>query len=159
MNKTLSTVIVISMLGFAAFFFIKGKQTEETPKDVYKAQQPTPAPTGGITEAPKLDVVLMIGTHEVVQTDAGYSPKTLTIKKGSTVTFKNETKEASWTASAIHPTHGAYPTAGGCLGSTFDACKGIQPGSSWSFTFDAVGSWGYHDHLNPSHFGKIIVIE
>ena len=62
-----------------------------------------------------------------------------------------------WTASAVHPTHRAYPTTGGCLGSTFDACKGVQPGASWSFRFDIAGTWKYHNHLNPNNTGAIVV--
>lgn len=93
----------------------------------------------------------------VTYTDVGYSPTPLTIKVGETVTFKNESSRTMWTASALHPTHREYPTTGGCLGSTFDACMGVQPGDSWSFTFDVAGSWRYHDHLNPSSFGAIIV--
>ena len=62
-----------------------------------------------------------------------------------------------WPASAFHPTHKAYPTTGGCLGSTFDACKGVLPGESWSFKFDIAGSWKYHDHLKPIVFGTIVV--
>ena len=93
----------------------------------------------------------------VTYTDAGYSPATLRIKKGDTVTFKNQSSQSMWTASAVHPTHRAYPTTGGCLGSTFDACAGIQPGDSWSFKFDISGTWKYHDHLNPDNTGTIIV--
>lgn len=93
----------------------------------------------------------------VTYTDAGYSPNPLTIKAGETVTFKNESSRSMWPASAMHPTHREYPTTGGCLGSTFDACMGVQPGNSWSFQFDIAGTWRYHDHLNPSSFGMIVV--
>jgi plastocyanin len=93
----------------------------------------------------------------VTYTDAVFSPNPLTIKVGGTVTFKNESSRSMWTASAFHPTHREYPTTGGCLGSTFDACRGVQPGDSWSFQFDIAGNWRYHDHLNPSSFGAIIV--
>ncbi|OHA38709.1 MAG: hypothetical protein A3G03_02780 [Candidatus Taylorbacteria bacterium RIFCSPLOWO2_12_FULL_44_15c] len=62
-----------------------------------------------------------------------------------------------WTASAVHPTHRAYPTSGGCLGSTFDACAGVQSGNSWSFKFDISGTWKYHNHLNPGDTGTIVV--
>ena len=62
-----------------------------------------------------------------------------------------------WPASAMHPSHKEYPTTGGCLGSAFDACKGVKPGESWPFKFDIAGNWKYHDHLNPKNFGAIIV--
>ncbi|MBI2464372.1 hypothetical protein HYV57_05435 [Candidatus Peregrinibacteria bacterium] len=93
----------------------------------------------------------------VIYTDAGYSPAALRIKKGETVIFKNQSSRSMWTASAIHPSHRSYPTTGGCLGSTFDACKGVQPDDSWLFTFDVSGSWKYHNHLNPGDAGTIEV--
>jgi plastocyanin len=93
----------------------------------------------------------------VIYADDGFSPSMLEVKNGATVTFHNDSSNSVWPASAFHPTHGEYPTKGGCLGSTFDACRGVLPGESWSFTFDTVGDWKYHDHLNASKFGSIIV--
>lgn len=93
----------------------------------------------------------------IFYTDNGYTPSAITIKAGEEVTFKNDSSKTMWPASAMHPTHVAYPTTGGCLGSTFDACKGIQPGYSWSFMFDIPGTWKYHDHLSPAFLGAIIV--
>jgi hypothetical protein len=39
----------------------------------------------------------------------------------------------------------------------FDACAGTSAGSSWMFQFNETGSWGYHNHLRPNHWGKVIV--
>ncbi len=158
MNKKISSILLVIILAFAAYFLVKGIRTQPpVDQGVYKSDTVAPTTESPVPPAP---VQATSGNvHVVSMTDKGYLPMSLTIKKGDTVTFKNDGTEASWPASAIHPTHAGYPTTGGCLGSTFDACKGIAPGASWSFTFDVVGSWGYHDHLNPSHFGKIIVIE
>ena len=93
----------------------------------------------------------------ITYTDAGYSPSALEIKAGETVTFKNESQQSMWPASAMHPAHKEYPTTGGCLGSAFDACMGVQPGDDWSFKFDIAGNWKYHDHLSRKNFGAITV--
>lgn len=93
----------------------------------------------------------------ITYSDAGFSPNVLKVRLGTMVIFKNSSQKSMWPASAMHPTHKAYPTTGGCLGSTFDACKGILPGDSWSFIFDIAGSWKYHNHLNPGQFGTIAV--
>lgn len=90
-------------------------------------------------------------------TDSGYEPSSLAVKRGAAVIFKNESSREMWPASAMHPTHKVYPTTGGCIGSTFDACRGSKQGEEWIFMFDAVGAWGYHDHLNPRSFGSITV--
>lgn len=90
-------------------------------------------------------------------TSAGFSPNTLTINAGETVIFVNKDLIPHWPASAIHPTHTVYPEPGGCIGSRFDACHGLSGGEIFSFTFNQKGTWRYHDHLDPSLTGTIVV--
>lgn len=98
----------------------------------------------------------------------GFYPNFLIVKKGTRVTFVNSTADymrAVWIGSDLHPTHSNYPessidkcgTEEGPL--IFDSCRNILPGSVWSFTFDEVGIWGYHNHLNAGHLGTIRVVE
>ena len=82
-------------------------------------------------------------------TSSGFNPGTLEINQGDKVTWTNKGSVEGWPASAVHPTHTVYPG--------FDAKRGLKTGESYSFTFDKVGSWGYHDHLNPSTKGTVIV--
>lgn len=110
---------------------------------------------GAMTGKPK--------THVIEMTAAGFTPANLTIKKGDMVQFVNKDARNWWPASAVHPTHAVY--SGTSLSEhcsdgandAFDACQGIAPGASWSFTFDKAGTWGYHDHLRSSVRGTIIV--
>ena len=90
-------------------------------------------------------------------TASGFDPNTLKVNVGETVTFVNKDSVSHWPASGIHPTHDLYPEAGGCIGSTFDACGPLKPGESFSFTFNYKGTWTYHDHLNSGLTGTIIV--
>ncbi len=108
-------------------------------------------------QGPTVSASLSIGEAAITATDSGFSPSTITIKKGTTVTFKNESSMNVWPAANPHPIHTSYPEGGGCIGSAFDACRGLAPGESWSFTFNDVGSWGFHDHLHPRDTGKVIV--
>ena len=77
------------------------------------------------------------------------------------VTFFNEDSNKHWPASAMHPTHTLYPGSGiekcGTGEKIFDACKGLEQGESFSFTFNEKGSWKYHDHLSVSSTGTIVV--
>ncbi len=134
MNKTIIAVIIIIVIAAGGYFFLKSPKTS------------TP-------------IVQTISQNVITYTDTGYSPSILNIKSGATVIFKNNSSKAMWTASGAHPTHLLYPTTGGCIGSTFDTCKGIQPGDSWSFTFDIPGAWKYHNHVNPFDTGTVIVTE
>ena len=148
MNKTFTTVLILIIIVLGGYFLLKNP----------KAQAPTiETPVISTSTGDTDNSVPSANQNVITYTNTGYSPSTLTVQVGTTVTFKNESSMAMWAASASHPTHKVYPTTGGCLGSTFDACKGIQPGDSWSFKFDIAGNWKYHDHLKPSFFGTIIV--
>ncbi|MBI1984521.1 MAG: hypothetical protein HYS60_00205 [Candidatus Wildermuthbacteria bacterium] len=99
----------------------------------------------------------------ITYADEGYSPQTLSIKAGGTVSFVNQSSSSMWPASAMHPTHTVYPGSGieKCgtaeQDTIFDACMGIPSEQEWSFQFNEKGTWKYHDHLNPSRFGTIVV--
>lgn len=97
----------------------------------------------------------------IVYSDTGYAPKEITIQAGETVTFANESTRDSWPASAKHPTHTEYPGSGfqkcGSGEVIFDACKSLNPGEEWSFTFNEVGEWGYHNHRRVADWGMVIV--
>lgn len=101
----------------------------------------------------------MIEDVIITYTDAGYSPASITINRGQTVRFVNQSSRDFWPASAMHPTHEVYPEdrPGQCLGSAFDACEAIPPGGQYSFTFNQEGEWGYHDHIDAQYFGRITV--
>ena len=87
----------------------------------------------------------------VIMKEGVFEPETLTIQKCTQVIFKNQDKNAHWPASNLHPTHGIYPE--------FDPKQPIEAGKEWSFVFDKVGKWKYHDHLSPSTRGVIEVKE
>ena len=82
----------------------------------------------------------------------GFSPKTITMKKGVTVVFINKTGKRVSVASDEHPTHLLYPE--------FDQYKTDARGKDeFRFTFEKVGTWKYHDHLNATMGGTVVVTE
>jgi hypothetical protein len=87
--------------------------------------------------------------YEVILSQDGFSPKSITIPEGAEVTWIIEGEGSYWPASDIHPLHNSYPDGGGCLGSKLDACRPMKKGEKYSFKFDREGKWGMHDHLNP----------
>lgn len=82
-------------------------------------------------------------------TDVGFVPDNITVGAGDMVTFTNNGQALHWPASDLHPTHELLPG--------FDAGRALATGEDYSFTFDEVGTWTFHDHLNPQLTGKIIV--
>lgn len=93
----------------------------------------------------------VVGEEIMVMNKDGYQPKEIKIKLCTKVTFKNASTEPLWPASDIHPTHGIYPE--------FDPREPVEAAAEWSFVFDKVGRWKYHDHLNPTIRGVIEVSE
>ena len=94
---------------------------------------------------PKINPV----SQTVLMKKDSFEPETLTIQKCTQVVFRNEDKNPHWPASNLHPTHGIYPE--------FDPQQPIESDNEWSFVFDKVGSWRYHDHIAPSTRGNVIV--
>lgn len=148
-NKTI--VIIIAAIAIAlGGYLLTGSKQPAVPSNDLSSDSPSPE-----------TLQTQISTqNEVTYSDSGYSPATLRVRVGTTVTFKNKSSHSMWTASAIHPTHRVY---GGTSieehcpdtsGVAFDQCS---VGNEYSFIFTKPGSFGYHDHVNPGYAGTIIV--
>lgn len=169
MNKIVIAVIVIAVLVIlGGYFLVGGRSAQPNPPAGETANEPTAAPLPAVGQTPAKPLpsstVPADKKNVVIYRDGGYSPSTLEIKQGETVVFQNQSSAAMWTASAVHPTHRLY--SGTSLSEhcgspaekdSFDACRGIQPGESWSFQFNKKGTWQYHNHLNATHTGTIVV--
>ena len=164
-NMLFSVALLVVVLIGWLFFRNKSDVVVNTPTvspmpDSKISPQVTPLASPELSASPSP----VVSKNVITYTDAGYTPNLITIKKGETVVWKNESKFMMWTASAVHPTHKAYPDTDIAFCDLndetrimFDACKGIVLGQSWSFKFNNIGTWGYHNHSNSSHWGKIIV--
>ena len=165
-NKIIIGVIVVLVVLVGGYFWVTG-MNKEIPND--QATVPTDSQTNNETPVPVVNVEVESNAnvtttnYEVVYTNSGFSSSPLTIKVGDTVTFKNQSSGNMWVGSAMHPTHMVYSGTNlqahcpDAENNDFDQCQNGAPGTSWSFTFTKAGSWGYHNHANSTHFGKIIV--
>ncbi|MEK7481023.1 MAG: hypothetical protein AAB604_02895 [Patescibacteria group bacterium] len=79
----------------------------------------------------------------------GFDPTEITIKKGEIVIFINDDTRPHWPASAVHPTHTQCPG--------FDALRGFMQGEEYRHQFLKSQTCPFHDHLNPSLKGTIII--
>lgn len=102
----------------------------------------------------------------ITYTNSGFSPKTITIAEGTTVTWVNNSSGQMWVAGGPHPTHTAYDGTSEsehCVSGAptspqvFDECTAIPQGGSFSFTFAKVGTWQYHNHMHESDQGTVTV--
>ncbi|MDP3934825.1 MAG: DUF5667 domain-containing protein [Candidatus Giovannonibacteria bacterium] len=112
---------------------------------------PFPKPIPQDKPIPKGAEIKFEMSTTVVIDENGFNPREIGIKKGGKVTWVNKSQSQIWPASNPHPIHTDY--------SGFDSRLGFANGESYSFTFDKVGSWGYHNHLNPSMKGEVKVVE
>lgn len=82
-------------------------------------------------------------------TEGGFVPASLTVEAGTNVVWVNADSKLHRVASNPHPEHGDHPG--------LDSKESIEPDSDYGFTFEEPGTYNYHDHLNPTRNGTIIV--
>ena len=147
--------VAVVLIGVVVFLYSK---------DAAEMSVSTPTPTPVLTDVPGQAGFI----REISYDDNGFHPDVVTIRVGEELRFFNQSNQLlMWPASAVHPTHKAYPGSGieKCNSGEviFDACKGyrlVDWGNSatwWDFKFNERGTWKYHNHLQPSHTGTIIV--
>ena len=142
--------IVLIILGISLF-----SKKSTTPQNEVNNQEVPQIDTGAGIPKPK--------EHFVEINLQGFVPKDLEIKKGDKVTWVNKLITEVQPAGNSHPTHTFYPGSSIIMcgtaeeKNTFDACRPLKKEESYSFVFNEVGTWGYHNHLQPSRDGKIIV--
>lgn len=112
---------------------------------------PTSMGTSSASTAPGTKGGMPVAASSVTFSDAGFSPAAIIVKKGTTVTFTNQSNASMWVASDVHPTHQLLPG--------FDSKRAIIKGSSYEYTFMRVGTWPYHNHNNPNQTGTVVVTE
>lgn len=159
MNKLFIALVVVLLGVGAGWYFMKGNTPKEenatNPEDVIET---TIAPE--LTEDETVETTADDAMEKeeestekaaVNYTDTGFSPETVTVKKGTTVTFTNDSTSGMWVASAVHPTHQLLPG--------FDQLTSSAKGTSYNYTFVKVGTWKFHNHVAPSFTGTVVVTE
>lgn len=167
MVKKLIIFVVVVLVGGVLLavlnnlFFGGGVERVVAPTEDVGGSGPSAAMPVPGSDAPEM--IVINDKNVLVYSDNGFSPSVLTVQAGEKVVFRSESSQPVWPASALHPTHAVYDgtnldkhCAKGA-GPAFDACRGIEPGGEWSFVFNKVGTWKYHDHLNASRTGTIVV--
>ena len=84
----------------------------------------------------------------VTLTTTDFEPKTITVKAGTKVVWTNKSGAVATVNSDPHPTHTNYQPLN--LGRMND-------GASVSLVFDKPGTYTYHNHLDASQTGIVVV--
>ena len=123
--------------------------TERRDTSTIKPVEPALLPTTVAPTPVSGDELMSVSV--IVDESGNFNPREVKIRKGGKVTWVNKSQRQVWPASAPHPVHTGYPG--------FDALRGLNTGESYSFAFEKVGSWSYHNHLNPATTGAVRVVE
>jgi len=86
-----------------------------------------------------------VATDTVSISNFSFSPSSITIKKGTTVTWTNRDNVA----------HTVVETDG----KTGPGSQSIDNGKSYSFTYNTVGTFAYHCSIHPDMTGMVTVTE
>lgn len=136
-------VIVIVLIGGFSLFYKKGSYSPSiNPQSKTESANPMSKKTNPASEDKNGQNIVTLGEN-------GFSPVTLTVKAGTKVTWLNKSGKKAAINSDPHPIHTNYSLLN--LGS-------FESEDSLSLTFDKAGTFGYHNHLNPSQKGTIYVL-
>lgn len=163
-NSNLVVIVLAVLVVFGGWYayttYYTGSPTQSG-EEVVGSSMPVPGTSGVEETIVNVDTGVPLNATVTLTAD-GFSPKSVTIRKGGTITFINEDTGKMWVASASHPAHTMYGgttleqhCAAGAV-APFDQCKS---GATYMFTFDKVGSFNYHNHLVNGQFGTVVVVE
>lgn len=161
-------IIILIILGGAWWYYSMQPATapDTMSQGAAAGTQETGTPATSDTAGVSIDASTSVSTAPmsatVHLTASGFSPSSVTIAKGGSVTYINDTTNKMWVASGQHPTHTNYDgtteqqhCAAGYTGpKPFDQCAN---GNSYTFVFDKTGSFTFHNHSNASQFGSVVV--
>lgn len=101
----------------------------------------------------------------ITLTENGFFPASVSVARGETVRFINDSSRGMWVGTDEHPTHTEYDgtsTREHCVngmntGTSFDQCASVAKGEFWDYTFEKTGTFGFHNHVGASNTGTVVV--
>lgn len=164
--KSLSWIVIVLIVIFGGWYYFSSQQQSVPSQETAQTDtsntvvstndtvsSPAPATNGAqVVPTPKVTTV--------TYTASGFSPNTVTIKKGENVMFVNQSGNKMWVANDPHPSHTGYDgtaRSAHCpdtAGVAFDQCS---VGDTYTFTFQKTGKWEYHNHVSSQDEGFVIV--
>lgn len=156
MSKKAWIVVIGLVLVLGGFFFLKNNQTtnvstgnEQMMEENMEVGGDQMMEEGTSTEEGVVNEGVTIGGPTevaIAYSDGGFSPKTMTIQKGTVVVFTNVGGRDMWIMSGVDADNMTLP-----------AFNQKKVGTSYSFAFNEVGTYEYHNEAYPTHTGTIIV--
>ena len=139
----IGTIILVLLLAGAAYALTRKSDTTDT-----STQSTTTNTTETTPTQPTTNDQNVATAATIIYDGNGFSPNKVTVKVGDKVTIKNTSSTVVEFDSDPHPVH---------TDNTELNAGSISPGQSMTITVDKTGTWGYHNHLDASQTGTIVV--
>lgn len=150
-NLVIGAIVVIIVLVGGYFLLKGGSKQQTTPTVTNQPATASPQTTTGEeqtteTETPSLATITF--------SSSGFSPSSVTIKSGGTITWVNDSNGTVEIGSAPHPTHTDNQEV-----SVGEYVLTLKAGEQKTVTLNRTGTFGYHKHNNFSGQGGTITVE
>lgn len=144
MSKSVKILVVLVVMAIIAISAIIGMGKDDTKSDSSTNTNSSNSQTSSSSNSTDEEVAATISYDGTT-----FSPSTSTVKAGQTVKISNDSSDAELDFSSDpHPTHTDNPDLN--VGS-------IEPGQSKTFSTNKTGTWGFHNHRDPSQHGELVV--
>jgi plastocyanin len=148
MNRAVAAIAIVVILVIGGLALANKKDNTNTPATSNNSSNSQNQPQSTNNTGNNNQATEQNQANTITYSNNGFSPSTLTVKSGTTITIKNTSSNSLQFSSDPHPVHTDDPELN--LGV-------ISPGQSQTLTVTKTGTHGYHNHLNPSDTGTIIV--
>ena len=152
MNRNLLIGLIVVVLVIGGVVLVQNSSQDQvvsTTADIQESPgDSSEVMEGESTESDTGDSMTTGEESSITLTEDGFSPREITIKAGDKVVWVNNSGARATVDSSVHPTHRDYPKLN--LGI-------FEDGEEHSLVFDEAGTYNYHDHLNASKFGTVVV--
>ena len=154
-NMIAVIIVAVLLLGGAAIALTRKSDPKPAATDTASSTTPDESsdedtadttPTTSTDTTPPTEEQSSAAT--ITYSDSGFGPATVTVKSGGKVTISNNSSRTIQFNSDPHPSHTQNSELN--LGT-------VAPATSKSFTVTKTGTWGYHNHLNQTETGNIVV--
>lgn len=143
-SSTLIILLLIAILSLGWYWTTNNQSKTSAPSSQTTQSEEVMSDDDKMTE--NTDVMTEHEQVIVTYNGSSFTPITITIEPGTEVVFLNESESTMWVASNPHPIHTDY--------SAFDEL-GIF--DQYTFLFEEVGTYKYHNHTKFSVGGSVIV--
>lgn len=139
MKKALIIIVVLAVIGGGAWFFMM-KDPNENPTNNTPTTPSSPTPSQVEEDEEQEEEA-----NEVYIENFSFKPATITVKKGTKVTWTNKDSVGH----TVTPDESA----------SFTGSELLNKDASYSVTFDTVGTFAYHCQPHPQMTAKVVVTE